>query len=127
MSAARRPLRRCAWLLVGLWLAVAACAASAADDFLPVDEAFAPTASRADDEGGRAAGRLAGGRDASGGADALGAKAGEAGKLRGAGSGRAASVKRKFAAQLAAFGAATSVQSPLSTGFVTRKPGARAR
>ncbi|ROO25077.1 protein-disulfide reductase DsbD [Salinisphaera orenii] len=49
MSAARRPLRRCAWLLVGLWLAVAACAASAADDFLPVDEAFAPTASRADD------------------------------------------------------------------------------
>ena len=84
-------------------------------------------ASRADDEGGRAAGRLAGGRDASGGADALGAKAGEAGKLRGAGSGRAASVKRKFAAQLAAFGAATSVQSPLSTGFVTRKPGARAR
>ena len=83
-------------------------------------------ASRADDEGGRAAGRLAGGRDASGGADALGAKAGEAGKLRGAGSGRRVS-KAEIAAQLAAFGAATSVQSPLSTGFVTRKPGARAR
>ena len=39
--------------------------------------------SRADDEGGGAAGRLADGGDARGGADALGAKAGEAGKLNG--------------------------------------------